>query len=108
MNFEIFIPITLFVCIAYAIKAVVDARVRRQMVESNGSQDMVRSMLESEESLRRHASLRRGITLVAIAIAFAVIQGAGWTDVTPGAIALLVGATGIGNLAYFVLARRLG
>jgi hypothetical protein len=108
MNLEILIPITLFLCITYAIKAVVDARVRRQMVEANGSQDLVRSMLEGEEVRRRHASLRWGITLVALAIAFGLIQAAGWTEVTPGVIALLVGATGLGNLAYYLAARRLG
>src|SRR3546814_7164572 len=54
MNFDILIPITLFVCVAYAIKAVVDARVRRQMVESNGSEALVQSILEGEELRRRH------------------------------------------------------
>ena len=63
MNFEILIPITLFICIVYAIKVVVDARLRKQMVDSNGAQDLVRSMLESEELQRRHASLRWGIIL---------------------------------------------
>ena len=58
MNLEFLIPIVLFVCITYAIKAVVDARVRRQMVESNGSQELVRSIVESEEARRRHGSLR--------------------------------------------------
>ena len=32
MNFEILIPLTLFICIAYAIRAVVDARVRGKIV----------------------------------------------------------------------------
>jgi hypothetical protein len=108
MNFEILIPITLFICIVYAIKVVVDARVRKQMMDSNGSQELVRSMLETEEASRRHASLRWGITLVALAAAFGLIQGIGWDEVTPGVIALLVGATGLGNLAYYVLSRRLG
>lgn len=108
MNFEILIPITLFVCIVYAIKVVVDARVRKQMMDSNGSQDLVRSMLEGEEANRRHASLRWGITMVALAIAFGVIQANGWTELNAGALALLVGATGIGNLAYYVVSRRLG
>jgi hypothetical protein len=107
MDFGIMIPITLFICIAYAIKVVVDARVRKQMVDSNGSQDLVRSMLAGEESNRRHASLRWGITLVALAVAFGLIQAFGWDEVTPGVIALLVGATGLGNLAYYVLSRRL-
>jgi hypothetical protein len=108
MNFEILIPITLFVCIAYAIKAVVDARVRKQMVDSNGSQDLVRSMLEGEEIRRRHGSLRWGVTLVALAIGFGLVQAAGWDQINPGVIAVLLGATGLGNLAYYLMARKLG
>lgn len=108
MNFEILIPITLFLAIAYTIKAVVDARVRKQMVESNGSQDLVRSMLEGEEIRRRHGSLRWGIVLTALAIGFGFVQSVGWDELNPGVIAVLLGATGIGNLAYYLLARKLG
>jgi hypothetical protein len=108
MHFEILIPITLFLAIAYTIKAVVDARVRKQMVESNGSQELVRSMLEGEEIRRRHGSLRWGIVLTALAIGFGFVQAAGWTELNPGVVAVLVGATGIGNLAYYLLARKLG
>lgn len=108
MNFELLIPITLFIAIAYTIKAVVDAGVRRKMVDSNGSQDLVRSMLEGEEVRRRHSSLRWGVTLSVLAIGFGLVQAAGWTELNPGVIAVLLGATGIGNLAYYLLARRLG
>lgn len=107
MNFEFLIPIALFVCIAYAIKAVVDARVRRQMVESNGSQELVRSIVESEEARRRHGSLRWGVVLVALGIGFAAIGAQGLDEVTPGVLATLLIATGLGNLAYFVAARKL-
>jgi len=108
VNFEILIPITLFLAIAYTIKAVVDAGVRRKMVDGNGSQELVRSMLESEDLRRRHGSLRWGITLTALAIGFGLVQASGWNDLNPGVIAVLVGATGIGNLAYYWLARKLG
>ncbi len=108
MNFEILIPIVLFLCITYAIKAVVDARTRKQMIQTNGSQDLVRSMLEGEEIQRRHSSLRWGVTLVTLAMGFAWVQAAGWTEVNPGVIAVLVGAVGVGNLAYYLMARKLG
>ena len=108
MDFGILIPISLFLSIAFTIKAVVDARVRKQMVESNGSQDLVRSMLEGEEIRSRHGSLRWGITLTALAIGFGLVQAAGWDQLNPGVIALLLGATGLGNLAYYLLARKLG
>ncbi|MFC3714622.1 DUF6249 domain-containing protein [Luteimonas soli] len=107
MNFDILIPITLFVCVAYAIKAVVDARVRRQMVESNSSEALVQSILEGEELRRRHGSLRWGIVLVALAAGFAIVQGSGWTEPNAGAFAVLLAAVGLGNLAYYAVSRRL-
>lgn len=108
MNFEILIPITLFTAIAYSIKAVVDARVRRQLVQSNVSQELVRSIVEGDEARRRHASLRWGIVLVALGLGFAMIESLGWTEVTPGGVAVLLVFTGLGNLGYYLLARRLG
>lgn len=101
------IPISLFVCITYAIKAVVDARVRRQLVGTNVSQELVRSIIEGEEVRRRHASLRWGIVLLALATGFVAIAGFGWDEVTPGVIAVLLGTTGLGNLAYYVISRKL-
>ena len=106
MQFEILIPIVLFLCITYAIKVVVDARVRRRFIESNGSDDIVRAMLVGEEQHRRHGSLRWGVTLVALAIGFGLVEIGGWNDLTPGVAAILLGATGLGNLAYYALGRR--
>ena len=108
MNFELLVPISLFAAIAYSIKAVVDARVRKQLVASNGAPDLVRSILECDESNRRLSSLRWGITLVALAVGFGIVEAAGWQDVTPGVIAVLVGALGLGNLASFAASRKLG
>jgi hypothetical protein len=108
MNFEILIPITLFICIVYAIKAVLDARVRRAMIGANGSEELVRSLLTSENAVRKYSSLRWGITLLAVALGFGLVEAGGWTEITPGVIAVLAGATGLGNLAYYYFARRLG
>lgn len=106
MNFEFLIPITFFFSVAYAIKAVVDARVRRQLVQSNVSQELVRSIVESEELRRRHGSLRWGVVLAALGIGFGLIDVLGWQEVTPGGIALLLICTGIGNLVYWLVTRR--
>jgi len=107
MNFELLIPIVFFLCIAYAIKVVVDARVRKQMVNSNVAEDLVRTMLQGEEQRQRHGSLRWGITLVALAVGFGLVEAGGWQDITPGVIAVLLGAMGLGNLAFYALSRRL-
>ena len=110
MNNEIllpFIPISLFVCITYAVKAIVDARVRRQLVNANVSQELVRSILEGDEARRRHSSLRWGVILLALAFGFVAIEAFDWQEMTPGVIAVLLGATGLGNLAYYAMSRKL-
>ena len=108
MNFEILIPITLFISIAYAIKAVLDARVRRAMITSNGSEELVRSIMAGEDMRQKHSSLRWGITLLAVGLGFGLIEAYGWQELTPGVIAVLAGATGLGNLAYYFISRRMG
>jgi fatty acid desaturase len=106
MHFEILIPITLFICAYLAIKVVVDARARKHMVQSNGSEDMLRTIIEGEETRRRQTSLRWGVILVALAIGFGLIEAAGWDRPTPGVFAILLAATGIGNLAAYFLANK--
>lgn len=108
MNFEMLVPISLFLAIAYSIKAVVDARVRKQLVSSNGSPELVHNILQGDETNRRLSSLRWGITMVALAIGFGIVEGAGWTDITPGVIAVLIGAVGLGNLGFYAMSRKLG
>ena len=108
MNFDSLIPITLFICIAYVIKAVVDARVRSRLVGAGGAEELVNSLMRDEEQRRRQSSLRWGIVLLSLAVGFGLIQWYGWQEVTPGVIAVLAAATGLGNLVSFAVARRLG
>ncbi|ROU07758.1 DUF6249 domain-containing protein [Lysobacter enzymogenes] len=104
---DILVPITLFVCIAFAIKVVVEARVRGKLAQSAGSEELLRSLARDEDQRRRHGALRWGIVLVLLAIAFAIIEAAGWRDATAGTFALLLGAVGLGNLAYYAIVRKL-
>ncbi len=101
-----FVPVVLFICIYLAIKAVVDARARKHMLQSNGSEDMLRTLIEGEETRRRQASLRWGVILVVLAIGFGLIEAFGWDEVSPGVFAILLGAVGIGNLAAYYIARN--
>jgi Ca2+/H+ antiporter len=107
MQFELLIPIILFLCITYVIKLVLDTRTRTKLIAANGSEEMIRSLVQNEEQQRRHASVRWGVVLVCLAIGFALIQYFGWDEVTPGAIAVLLGATGVGNLVSFYVSRNL-
>ena len=106
MRFEVLIPITFFLCVTYAIKALVDARMRGKLIAANSSEELVRSLMLNEENERRHTSLRWGVVLTSLAVGFGLIEMFGWDDVTPGAIAVLLGATGIGNLAFYSIARN--
>ena len=108
MDFDILIPITLFICVVYAIKVVVDARTRAKLIASNGSEDLIRSLVQAEALQRRHASLRWGILLLCVGIGFGMIESFGWREITPGVVAVLLGVTGVGNLLAFVASRKLG
>ena len=107
MNAGVLIPITLFLCITYAIKALLDARTRAKLIAANGSEEMIRTLVQNEEQQHRHTSLRWGIVLTSLAVGFALIEYFGWDDVAPGAIAVLLGATGVGNLVFYSIARTL-
>ena len=106
MSAQVLVPLALFGSIAYVIKLLIDARMRVLLLRSGSSDELLRSILEGEALQRRYASLRSGITLLALAFGFALIQVFGWDDITPGAIAVLAGAFGVGNLAYFALTHR--
>lgn len=107
MDFNLLIPIALIIGTVYSFKTVVDAYTRRRIIESRGSQEMVHALLQGEAARRRHAALHWGSVLLALAAGFGVVELMGADHVTPGAIALLLGATGLGNLAYYLLERRL-
>ncbi len=106
-NLEFLIPIVLFICITYAIKAVVDARVRKQLVASNVSQELIQSIVEADELRRRHATLRWGAILIALAVGFGLMEAMSLREITPGVLALLLGATGAGNLVAYYLSRKM-
>jgi hypothetical protein len=106
MDFEILIPIVFFICVTYAIKAVLDARMRNKLIAANGTSDMIRTLVQNEEEANRYASLRWGIVLTCLAVGFGLIEWFGWDEITPGAIAVLLGATGVGNLAFYQIARN--
>jgi hypothetical protein len=107
MRFEFLIPIIAILSIAYVIKALLDARTRGKLIAANGSEELIRSLVQNEEQQRRHASIRWGVVLVCLAVGFALIELFGWDDVTPGAIAVLLGATGVGNLISYYVSRDL-
>jgi hypothetical protein len=107
MNPAIPILMTFFICIAFTIKAVVDARARSKLVAANRPDELIRSILLNDERQRRYSSLRWGVVLSCVAAGFALIQVFGWNEVTPGVIAVLLGATGVGNIVSYGITGKL-
>lgn len=105
MDNHVLVPIALFGSVVYVIKLLIDARMRILLLRA-GDPEELRSLLQAEAVQQRHASLRSGITLSMLALGFALIQLLGWKDITPGAIAVLAAAVGLGNLGYYTLTRR--
>jgi hypothetical protein len=112
MDKGLIIPVVLFACITfgftYVVKLLVGARVRVKMLQNCGSTELIQSIVQGEEQLRRMDSLRWGIVLTMEAIGFGLIQYAGWDTITPGVVALLIGSFGVGSLLFFLISRRLG
>ena len=104
---EVPIVVTLFVCIAYAIKVVVEARARGKLLAANRSDEIMRTLLLNDERQRRHSSLRWGIIFTCLAAGFALVQLMGWERITAGVVAVLLAAVGIGSIVSFAVSRRL-
>lgn len=108
MGSEVPIVVTLFVCITYSIKSIVDARMRSRLLAVNRPDELIQMILVNEERQRRYSSLRWGITLACLAGGFGIIQAMGWREeFTPGSIAVLLGATGLGNIISYFVTRKL-
>ncbi len=106
----VWVPIVLFVCVTYgftfAVKAIVDARMRSLLAKNGVSDDLLRSILAGEQHQHRLSSLRWGLALVTVGIGFGLIQAWGWTEVTPGVVGVLAAAVGVGQLAFFALSTK--
>jgi len=106
MDFAYLIPISLFVCIVVAIKVVVDARWRKRLVETNPSEELMKSIMAGEEVSRRLSALKWGLVLTLLGVAFGIIDATNMSSDSPGAWGVLFAAAGVGMLAYHGIANR--
>jgi hypothetical protein len=106
MDFAYMIPISLFVCIVVAIKVVVDARWRKRLVETNPSEELMKSVMLADEASRRLSALKWGLVLTLVGVAFGIIDGINLSSDSPGAWGILFAASGIGLLAYHAIANK--
>jgi hypothetical protein len=107
MDTHIVVPLALFACVTYALKAVLDAALRYRLLRAAISPDVIRAVLEGEDHQRQGAALRWGIVSTSLAVGFTFIKLFGWNEISSGAVAVLAAAIGLGNLVLFVVLRRL-
>jgi hypothetical protein len=100
-------PLIALALLAWVLKAWMDARLRAKLAASNNSEDLIRTILANDRDTRRFSPLRWGMVLAGLAGGLAIIEAVGWREPTPGVFAILLGATGLGNLAAFAVTRWL-
>jgi hypothetical protein len=100
------IPIVGFICLVAIVHIVVDSRVRRRLVETHASDELVRALAESESDSRRSGALKWGLVLAAIGIGFVLIDVFALGSEDPAAYGLLLVSAGAGLLFYQLLQNR--
>ena len=106
MEFGLLVPITAFICVVMAIKVIVEARLRGRLADTNASQDLIKSMLVADEQARRLSALKWGLVLTLVGVSFGLISALKLDSQDPGTWGLLIGAAGVGMLAYHAIANR--
>jgi hypothetical protein len=106
MDFALLIPISAFIAIVMAIKIIVENRLRRRLAETNASEDFIKSMLVADEQSRRLSALKWGLVMTLVGIAFGLISALHLDSDNPGSWGLLIGAAGVGMLAYHGIANK--
>ena len=107
MDVHVVIPLALFACVTYVLKAVMDAALRYRLLRAAVSSDVLRAVLEGEDHQRKVVALRWGILSSSLALGFGLIALLGLNEISPGVVAILAAAIGLGNLVLFAVIRRL-
>ena len=106
MDFALLVPISIVIAVVMAIKIIVDSRLRRRLAETNASEDLIKSMLVADEQTRRLSALKWGLVMTLLGLAFGLISALHLESDNPGTWGLLIGAAGVGMLAYHAIANR--
>jgi len=106
VQLESLIPIVLFICITAAVKFIMDGRVRQRLAQSGASEDLVRTMLAADEQNRKVSSLKWGLVLLLVGIAFGIIDVTNLNADDPATFGIVIAAAGLGMLGFHALANR--
>ena len=100
------IPMVGFVCLVAIIKIVTDNRVRRRLAETHASDDVVRSMLASEQNSQREGALKWGIVSASTGVGLIMIDLLTLTPEQSSTYGIIIVTAGIGLLVYYQLMKN--
>jgi hypothetical protein len=106
MDAEIFIPISLFIVIAYIIKVISDNRVRHRLIEKGQVDESIKNVFMENTVLKSLQSLKWGMVLIALGLALFIGQFMPYDireEITVGGMFLFAG---IALLIYYSVVRR--
>lgn len=105
MDKNIAVPALLFLCVTYAFKLLLDARLS-YLLSKAGSPETVSALLAGELQLRRHGHLSGGLMAFGLGLGLALVAVLGWAPMSPATWSVLLCALGAARLAAYALAGR--
>ena len=105
MDKNIVVPALLFLCVTYAFKLLIDARLRFLLMRS-GSPETVAALLAGEQRLRQAEMLRGGLSMLGLSLGLAVVAGFDWPPLSAATFAVLLAGVGSAQLLAHALLRE--
>ena len=104
MDKNVIVPALLFLCVTYAFKLLIDARLRWLLMRS-GSPETVQALLRGEQQLRQAESLRGGLSMLGAAAGLALVAGCDWPPLSAATFAAILSGVGLAQVAAHWLLR---
>jgi hypothetical protein len=101
MDKGIVVPLALFFSVVYALKLLVDARLRYLFWKGGSTPETVAALFAAEDRVRRLGALRTGLVALALGVGLGVIDATGTAPISAAGLAMLLVALGLGNLFAF-------
>lgn len=105
MDKNIVVPALLFLCVTYAFKLLIDARLRWLLMRS-GSPETVAALLAGEQRLRQGETLRAGLSMLGLAAGLALVAAFDWPPLSAATFSVLLAGVGAAQVLSHVLLKR--
>ena len=96
-----------FLCIAFIVRIVSDNRIRRELLTSNASNEIIQKLFLDKPDEGITVNLKWGIVSVAIGLSLAIIQLSHLSGRDPLAYGVVFIFGGVGLLLYYTLRARM-